>query len=179
MYVKNRNYFDNIGEKHGTLTITGIASTRGYHKYFYCRCDCGKMVEMRVDHVLGGNSKNCGCLRGLHLVTHGDAHLGHRKRLYRIWNNMLQRCKNPNIPEYKWYGKRNIFVCQDWENYIAFKDWAMANGYKNNLTIDRINNDDGYYPDNCRWITASENTRRSALERWRKYRESKEGLKNV
>lgn len=75
-------------------------------------------------------------------------------RLYGIWNGMLQRCYNPNRPKYKDYGARGIGVCDDWRhNFTAFYDWAMANGYNDRLTIDRINNDKDYEPSNCRWVT--------------------------
>lgn len=83
-------------------------------------------------------------------------------RLYRIWASMKQRCNNPNNADYKWYGGRGIKVCPQWENnFEAFERWSLANGYKENLTIDRIDNENGYNPGNCQWITRSDNARKN------------------
>ena len=102
---------------------------------------------------------------------HGDT----KSRLHNIWGKMKQRCSNPNDKYYCYYGGKGIRVCDEWNNsYVAFKEWAMNNGYADNLTIDRINPEDGYRPANCRWITKSENSRH-ALECIRK----RENLKYV
>ena len=87
------------------------------------------------------------------------------KRLHNIWCHMRQRCQNPRNMAYKDYGGRGIFVCPEWEDSDVFIEWALTHGYADNLTIDRINNDDGYYPGNCRWITKKEqnDNRRSGL----------------
>lgn len=95
-------------------------------------------------------------------VKHGE----HGTRLYGIWKNMKYRCSNPNSPAYKDYGARGIFVCAEWQQYEPFRAWAIANGYRENLTIDRIENDKGYSPDNCRWATMktqSNNTRMNRI----------------
>lgn len=95
-------------------------------------------------------------------VKHGE----HGTRLYGIWKNMKYRCQNPNSPVYKDYGARSIAVCKDWQEYVPFRDWAMANGYCENLTLDRIENDKGYSPENCRWATMktqSNNTRQNRI----------------
>lgn len=80
-----------------------------------------------------------------------------KTRLYRIWHHMKVRCNNPNFDHYEYYGGKGITVCDEWEHdFMAFRDWAIANGYSNNLTIDRINNDGNYEPGNCRWATQKE-----------------------
>jgi|AGTN01.1.fsa_nt_gi hypothetical protein len=77
-------------------------------------------------------------------------------RLFRIWRNMKQRCNNPNCKEFKYYGARDIKVCDEWNGYRNFEAWAVANGYQENFTLDRINNSRGYAPDNCRWVSHRE-----------------------
>lgn len=92
-------------------------------------------------------------------------------RIYGIWNGMLQRCYNPNRPKYKDYGARGIGVCEEWRhNFKAFYDWAMANGYNDNLTIDRKNNDKGYEPSNCRWITIADQSYNKSTSKYITYR---------
>lgn len=94
-------------------------------------------------------------------MTHGLTNT----RLYKIFTNMKQRCYNSNDPKYKFYGGKGITICNDWlENFQSFYDWAMDNGYKENLTIDRINSDNGYSPDNCRWISMLENIKHRSNE---------------
>ena len=89
-------------------------------------------------------------------LTHGDSCRGKEARLYRIWRNMKSRCSNPNKPDYEYYGKQGIKVCDEWVDYITFKEWAIANGYQDNLTLDRREGDKNYCPENCRWITIKE-----------------------
>ena len=123
---------------------------------FHCSY-CHNEVERRFDG--GRKSQSCGCVSGIlagkAMFKHGD----HKNRIHNIWNGMKQRCSNSNHPKYKYYGKRGISVCSQWLDYISFKNWALQNGYKENLCIDRINNDSNYTPDNCRWVTILDNNR--------------------
>lgn len=157
-----KHYKNRIGEKHGKLLIVNYLG-KGL---FLCVCDCGKKKAVRADHLVGGEIKSCGCLSSeitaqrnkekCYGKTHGES----KTRLYQIWLDMKQRCYNPKQPTYKWYGAKGIKVCDEWKNnYLLFKKWAMANGYTEKLTIDRINPCDDYFPDNCRFITKSEQTR--------------------
>lgn len=118
-----------------------------------CKCECGKEVLVYLGGLRRGTSKSCGCDRYEKLKTHGKTNC----RLYRIWNNMKRRCYTKTNHDYKDYGKRGISLCEDWKNdFNNFYTWAINNGYKDNLTIDRINNDGNYEPSNCRWITNRE-----------------------
>lgn len=82
-------------------------------------------------------------------------------RLYHCWNGIKQRCNNLNATQYQWYGSKGIKICDEWQNsFAAFRGWALANGYKEDLTIDRIDNDGNYEPSNCQWITMSENSKK-------------------
>lgn len=113
-------------------------------------------LEARSQHLMNNSIKSCGCLHKEIMSTHGK----HDTRLYRIWVAMKQRCNNPNNESYKYYGERGIKVCDEWrKDFMVFYNWAMNNGYNDNLTIDRINVDGNYEPANCRWITYQEQAR--------------------
>lgn len=123
--------------------------------YWLCRCDCGVEKEVRAASLLRGKSKSCGCLRRemyAGMVSHGKSHEG---REYRVWQNMLNRCRNSNLPGYRHYGGRGIEVCPRWlkfENFLA--DVGVRPSPQHSL--DRRNVDLGYSKENCRWATATE-----------------------
>jgi len=156
---------DLTGQKFGRLTvIEKTGKGRDGHAVWKCFCGCGNIIEVRGSHLLSGHTKSCGCLNEEKIIKHGDNRVGRTARLYIIWRNMKQRCQEPNHPSYKWYGGKGIRVCDEWENnYLAFKAWALVNGYREDLTIDRIDNDGDYSPGNCQWITNVEN----AKKQWR------------
>ena len=104
------------------------------------------------------------------LIDNRVKHGAYRTRLYKIWADMKQRCNNPNHAKYKSYGARGIKVCTEWKDFYHFREWALCSGYSDILTLDRIDNDKGYYPDNCRWadrFTQQNNTRRNHLITYR------------
>ena len=158
---------DLIGEKYGRLTVVALDRIANHKSYWKCVCDCGLTVVATGNNLRSGNTKSCGCLRreataelGRENRMHGESHAG-RTRLYTIWCGMRQRCTNPNREAYGLYGGKGVKVCEEWNDYAAFRDWALANGYADGLSIDRIDPAGDYRPENCRWLTPSENTARA------------------
>lgn len=151
-----------VGTRIGRLTVIGQEfSTRNNNgrrsRFAVCECDCGGIACVRSQHLRRRNAVlSCGCLRkeliGSRRRTHGNT----GSRLHRIWKGTRQRCNNPKARSYARYGGVGIVICKEWESFLAFRDWALANGYRNELTLDRIKNELGYSPDNCRWVTYAE-----------------------
>jgi hypothetical protein len=134
-------------------------------KIFYkCICDCGKDKVVRKYNLLNGNTRSCGCLMSDAKKKHGLRY--ENKRLYHIWGNMRQRCSNQNHRDYKNYGGRGIDVCTEWESYEDYHRWSMKNGYSGELSLDRIDNNAGYSPNNCRWTDSKtqNNNRRTNIK---------------
>ena len=167
---------DLTGEKYGRLTVVSFDKLEKRKAYWKCSCDCGLSVVVSGNNLRSGNTKSCGCLRretarkrGELNTAHGESH-GKRTRLYTIWCGMHQRCKNPNRDAFNLYGGKGVTVCEEWHDYETFRAWAYANGFKDQpkgtphkiaLSIDRIDPSKGYAPENCQWITRSENTARA------------------
>lgn len=143
----------------GRLTVLEIDKNNSSKRvYWKCKCDCGEVVSIAGNDLKSGNTKSCGCFRKENTKMTKTTHGKRNTKLYGVWCAMKSRCSNPNDTHYKDYGERGIAVCNEWLNdFQAFYDWAISNGYKNGLEIDRKDNDKGYSPNNCRWVTRKEN----------------------
>lgn len=129
-----------------------------------CKCDCGAEKTIAAVNLKRG-TQSCGCLaRELSSVRTkivATKHGGSRSSLYYMWRDLKCRCDNPKDHAYKYYGGKGVTIHEDWYDFNSFRDWALSNGYRKGLTIDRIDSNNNYCPENCRWITRAENTRRA------------------
>ena len=163
VHERKGNRFDDLtGRRFGKLTVIGLSGKKaGRKSYWVCQCDCGNKHLVRSDSLKCGNVQSCGCLKviqdniNLRRITHGDT-VGGENRLHMTWQGMKQRTTNPNNTSFNRYGGRGITVCDDWLDYEKFKSWALSHGYNDALTIERIDVNDMYCPENCIWIPAKQ-----------------------
>lgn len=158
---------DLTGQKFGRLVAVKPVGKEKGHYVWECKCDCGEICVVPVHHLSNGHTKSCGCLRKEGERKPSYSHGLTRTRLYRIWCNIKTRCYNPNAENYNFYGGKGVTVCDEWlHDFQTFYDLAMTSGYADNLTIDRKDSDLNYCPENCEWITQSENATRANIKRW-------------
>lgn len=168
------------------LVTTGKHEVRGEGSrrfaYFECKCDCGNVIWTRGTGLRYGASKSCGCYKKDVVKKSVQKHCSSRTRLYNIWLAMKRRCYKADSNCYYLYGERGIRICDEWmgENgFVNFKNWALKNGYQDNLTIDRIDVNRNYEPTNCRWVDMSVQNRNKRNNRVFYYRGERKILKDL
>lgn len=173
-------FIDLTGQKFNKLTVLCKSNKRDNSGsiYWKCKCDCGNETLVITKHLKNGHTKSCGCLhiqqakeQAKKMIKNNIIHNKSNTRLYHIYQGMINRCYKETHKFYKNYGGRGIRICDEWlKDFMSFYNWAMENGYKEDLTIDRINNNGNYEPNNCRWLTIkeqAENRRTNTLYKYK------------
>lgn len=158
---------DITGQRFGRLVALEYSHTSKDKKAVWlCKCDCGNLCHATAKDMRSGNTQSCGCYARDVARKVNTKHGAYKTRLYRIHSMMKNRCSNPKDGHWEWYGATGITVCEEWQKFEAFRDWALENGYADNCVIDRKDSSKGYSPENCQWITQSENATKANNLRW-------------
>lgn len=137
-----------------------------------CQCDCGNICEVSLYQLTSGSTKSCGCLKRDKIRERNRANTSYPeedKRIARIWRAMIHRCENSGDGAYDTYGGRGISVCEEWHDFCVFREWARTNGYDDNKSIDRIDYNGNYCPENCRWCTHQEQCNNTRANKYLEY----------
>jgi hypothetical protein len=162
--MKAKRVRDVSGWKSGVLTVVEKAHIKNRKQMWLCKCDCGNECYRDTSAIATGRVQSCGCLQKKATSEAKKTHGMADSRLYRTWGHMKHRCSNPNDKHYHRYGGRGILVCKEWLSFENFMAWALENGYEESLTIDRVDNNGDYSPENCRWIPHEKNSTKRFLD---------------
>lgn len=169
---------DLAGRKFGRLLVKERDFSSKRTKWI-CECKCGKIKSIQSTHLLSGATTSCGCYQKEKAKESNEIHGLTRTSLHNRWKALKQRCLNPKSSRYDDYGNRGITLCEEWLDFENFHEWAIKNGYKEGLSLDRIDNDKGYYPTNCRWTTEITQNRNKRNVVWVNNGDSKIRLREV
>lgn len=147
---------DLTGRKFGRLTVASRGDAIRGVRHWNCVCECGRVCTVSEGNLKSSHTRSCGCLQREAASKASTRHKEVNTHLYIVWADMKSRCKNPNNNGFHLYGGRGIAVCEEWEDYLAFRKWAHENGYSDELSLDRIDPNGNYEPANCRWILPCE-----------------------
>ena len=147
---------DLVGKRFGKIVVLEYLGRKHHASYWKCQCDCGNIVKCYYGNLVKGTTTSCGCLRSYYAQRTRNCHGESTSRLYDEWARMRNRCYNKNSRDYQRYGGRGIKICEEWSTYWPFREWAVSNGYEDDLSLDRIEVNGDYSPQNCRWITMKE-----------------------
>lgn len=155
-----------LGYKVGRLEVVEYLGKGKHNKHYWrCFCECGGWTDLATYRITGSTpTLTCGCERIKKLKENRcdpTRHGLYKHKLYAIFHGMKYRCYNQKAPRWKYYGGKGVKICDSWSEFIHFYSWSIDNGYREGLSIDRIDSDGNYEPSNCRWVTLSENTTRS------------------
>jgi len=165
--VQRKKVSDLVGKTFNRLTVTEYLGIGKYDKHYWrCECSCGGEIILPTYRITGADpTVSCGCRRKETMAANRFSSVKHdllrlQPNLYSIHQSMHQRCKNPKSQRWKYYGAKGIKVCDLWDSVEVFVEWALSNGYEVGLSIDRLDSSKDYSPENCQWVTVSENSRR-------------------
>ncbi len=148
---------DLSGQRFGRLTVIERAESPGKRVSWLCKCECGKEIIVTADKLRSAHTRSCGCLSKEITSASSRTHGMSKTRLFKLWTAMRERCSCKKLISYPNYGGRGIRVCDEWQNsFETFRDWSIKNGYNDELSIDRIDVNGNYCPENCRWVTIAE-----------------------
>lgn len=161
--MRNKSSFDLSGKHFGRWTVLKYVGGSKWE----CKCECGNVRYVSTHNLVAGLSVSCGCFRRDATISRSTTHGMNKTPLHSRWLGMKDRCYNPREESFANYGARGITVCDEWrDNFQAFYDWSISNGFNQSLSLDRIDNNGPYAPWNCRWVdraTQNRNTRRNRL----------------
>lgn len=170
---------DLIGKQFGRLTVLSYDHTGDDgNAYWLCECSCGNTKVISRINLMSGHVKSCGCYRSEWSSAIHSTHRSSNTRLYKIWQGMKRRCTNEHNDFFNHYGGRGITVCDEWQDFENFQEWAMNNNYSPDLTIDRIDNDAGYCPENCRWVDRTIQANNKSNNRYIEYNGERDTMSN-